>query len=148
MGAGNFCIFEETEVKLLSYFMGFFKKLFTPKKPYNPEVKFIVTVTDSLVQVEYPESEPSLIYWEDIQEIKLVNTNSGPWLPDIWLFLIGASGKCVIPHGAKGFDDAFDRISKYEEFNFENFGKSMTCTDNVEFHLWSRNKQQGRHKHG
>ena len=120
--------------------MGFFKKLFTPRKPYNPEAEFIITVTDVFVQVEHPKATSSMIRWGDIQEIKLINTEDGPWLPDLWLILMGASGNCVIPHGANGFDDVFDRISKYEGFNLENFGKSMTCADNAEFHLWSRNK--------
>ena len=37
---------------------------------------------------------------------------------------------------ARGFDEVYEIISKYEGFNFENWGKSMTCTDNAEFPIW------------
>jgi len=45
---------------------------------------------------------------------------------------------CLIPQGAKGFDNVYDAVSKYNGFNFENFIKSMSCTDNAEFDLWTK----------
>jgi hypothetical protein len=76
--------------------------------------------------VEYPEWPTEEIQSNDINAIKLVNTDAGPVMPDIWLVLAGKIGKCIIPHGNKGFD-------------FTNFGKSMTCTNNAEFILWKKN---------
>jgi hypothetical protein len=119
--------------------MGIFD-LFKPRKRKNPEDDFVVTITDDYVKVEYPGWETTQISWEDILEIKLINTDAGPVMPDIWLVLIGENGKCIVPHGAKGFDEIYDIIAKYKGFNSENFGKSMTCTNNVEFLLWARPK--------
>ena len=115
--------------------MGIFD-LFKPRKRNNPEDDFVVTITDSFVKVEYPGWETSQIRWDDIREIKLINTDEGPWMPDIWLALIGDNGKCFVPHMAKGFDEIHDIIAKYEGFNSENVGRSMTCADNAEFLLW------------
>ncbi len=115
--------------------MGIFD-LFKPRKRKDPEDDFVVTITDVFVKVEYPKWEAAQVSWEDIREIKLINTDVGPVMPDIWLVLIGENGKCIVPHGAKGFDEIYDIIAKYEGFNSENFGRSMTCTDNAEFLLW------------
>ena len=52
----------------------------------------------------------------------------------------GDGERCLIPHGAKGFDKVYEIVSKYEGFDFTNFGKSMTCADNAEFDLWVKGK--------
>ena len=49
---------------------------------------------------------------------------------------------CSIPQGANGYDEVFDLVSKYDNFNFENVGLSMSCTDNAEFELWKKSKSQ------
>ncbi|MFT3982240.1 MAG: hypothetical protein QM687_17350 [Ferruginibacter sp.] len=116
----------------------FFKNLFKKRELQHPEDKYIVTITEKFVKVEHPEIEPASIFWEDIEEIKLINTDAGPWLPDIWLALMGEKEDCLIPHGSKGFDEVYDIVSKYEGFNFENVGHSMTCTDNKVFELWKK----------
>jgi hypothetical protein len=110
--------------------------LFKRKKRKDPEDDFVVTITDVFVKVEYPKWEAAQVSWEDIREIKLINTYAGPIMPDIWLVLIGENGKCIVPHGAKGFDEIYDIIAKYKGFNNENVIKSMACTDNAEFLLW------------
>ncbi len=118
--------------------MGFFDNLFKKRKPKNPEDDFHVTITDTLIRVEHPVRKTEQVLWENIQEIKLINTNQGPWLPDVWLALLGEEDGCLIPQGVKGFDEVYDIVSKYDGFNFENAIKSMTCTDNAEFNLWTK----------
>lgn len=124
----------------MGFFNRFFKKreLTTQGKPKQPEDHYEVKITDNLVRVEHPNKEPEEILWVDIETITLVNTTEGPWLPDIWLALEGNGAGCHIPHGSKGFDEVFEIISKYEGFNFENFEKSMTCTDNMHFPIWAK----------
>jgi hypothetical protein len=116
-------------------FLEFFKR----KARVQPEDLFTVTITNDSVKVEYPGWQTEEVQWVDIQLIKLVNTDAGPVMPDIWLVLASETEKCVIPHGSKGFDEVYDRVSKYEGFDFTNFGQSMTCSNNAEFILWERN---------
>jgi len=52
--------------------------------------------------------------------------------------LLGENSGCLIPHGAKGFETVYEIISKYNNFNFDNFISSMSCTDNEEFLLWKK----------
>lgn len=118
--------------------MGIFERFFKKPLPKNPEDEYIVTITEEYIRVEHPRIQPEQISWNNINTIKLLNTDEGPWNPDIWLILSGNNQECIIPHGAKGFDEIFDIISKYENFNFDNFGKSMTTTENAEFMLWTR----------
>jgi hypothetical protein len=121
--------------------MGIFDKLFGKRKSKNPEDDYKVTVTEELILVEHPRRKNEQILWKDITEIKLINTDEGPWLPDVWLTLLGKDSGCMIPQGANGYDTIYDIVSKYEDFNFENVMKSMSCTDNMQFQLWTRTKE-------
>ena len=104
----------------------------------QPEDYFIITVTDEFVKVEHPERETETLFWNDLEAVLLINTDSGPWLPDIWLMLAGNDSGCMIPHGTKGFEQVYDIVSKYKGFDFENVTRSMTSTDNAEFILWTK----------
>jgi len=104
----------------------------------NPEDAYIVTITDEYVKVEHPRRKTESIQWKNIEEIWLVNTDDGPFLPDVFLLLTGNNEGCIIPQGTKGCDEVYDIVSKYDNFSFENVIASMTCTDNQRFVLWKR----------
>ena len=131
-GAGKFPKF----ITLLA--MKIFGKLFNKNK-VQPEDYYKITVNDKSICVEHPKQPPETVNWEDIHTIKAINTDEGPWLPDIWLLLKGHHGQCLVPHGAKGFDGVYEIVSKYKDFDFESFTKSMACTENTEFMLWKKN---------
>jgi hypothetical protein len=117
--------------------MKIFQRLFNYKRP-QPEDKYTVTINGETVSVYYPDwSSSESVNWKDVHTILLINTAEGPWLPDVWLTLISNDSRCMIPQGAQGFEQVYDKVSKDEGFNFENVIKSMTCTDNAEFLLWS-----------
>ena len=118
--------------------MNLFNKLFQRKEFKSPEDYFAVTITDVFIKVEHPNRKTEMVLWGNIREIKMINTDKGPLEPDVFLLLIGTDDGCLIPQGAKGFEEVFDIVSKYEGFDFENFIKSMACADNAEFHLWSK----------
>ncbi len=115
----------------------FLSRLFN-QSPTQPEDHYKLTITSTYIKVEHPKHQPQQIHWSNITKIKLINTDTGPWLPDIWLGLQGDEASCLIPHGAKGYDEVYDIVSKYEGFNFENVMQSMTCTENREFILWEK----------
>jgi hypothetical protein len=116
--------------------MGFFKNIFG-KKP-QPEDMYQVILTDESVTVKRPASRSQSILWQDINRILLINTDEGPLQPDVWLALIGANSRCMIPQGSHGFEDVYEIVSRYEGFNFENVIKSMSTADNAEFVLWAK----------
>ena len=97
-----------------------------------------VEITDSYIKVTHPKRADEKISWDEIHEIKLVNTDEGHFAPDVWMVLTGNEKGCSIPQGAKGWDDVYDIVSKYNGFNFENVIKSASCTDNRTFEIWKK----------
>lgn len=116
--------------------MGFLSKLFGQDASDKPEENYVTTVTDKFIRVEHRSRKTEQINWTDIVEIRLVNTDEGPLVPDIWLLLMGDDSGCSIPHGSKGYEQVYNIVSKYEEFNFESVIKSMASTGNEQFVLW------------
>ena len=74
----------------------------------NPEDLFTIIITDNGVACEHPKRKREYVAWDEIEEVILVTTDDGPWLPDLWLALIGKSSGCMIPQGAKGYDQVYD----------------------------------------
>jgi len=118
--------------------MGFFSKFFGKESVQNPEEDVVVTITDDFVRVEHPHCKPEEIFWKDINEIRFINTDGGPFTIDVWLALLGDNSGCLIPLGTKGCEQVYDIVSKYDGFDFENVVKSMSCADNEQFLLWKR----------
>lgn len=118
--------------------MGIFQKIFGAFSSKPPEDYYNVILSEIDIYVEHPKHGIQKINWEDILTIKLINTDDGPAGIDIWLALVGKNETCLIPQSHKGFDEVYNIVSKYEDFNFENFINSMSCTDNAEFLLWER----------
>ena len=118
--------------------MGFWGDLFKSKKRNNPKDYYKTEITEYYVRVSHPKRDTEEISWSEIEEIKLANTDEGPFAIDIWLLLIGNNKGCSIPHGSNGFEKVYDIVSKYEGFNFENVNKSMACSDNELFELWKK----------
>lgn len=117
-----------------------FKNLFAKSKKKQPEDDFVTVITEESVCVEHPRKQSEQILWKDIEVIKLINTDSGPAAPDLWLALLGSHSGCLIPHGSIGFDKVYQIISKYDNFDFESVTESMRSTENREFLLWERKK--------
>lgn len=121
--------------------MGIFDKLFKRKEPRKqPEEYYVITITDESVKVKHPKRKTEQINWKDIEEIAVVTTDEGPFLPDVWLVLMGKDSGCTLPQGAPKYDEVFDIISKYEGFKFDEYIKSASSTGNARFDVWKRQK--------
>jgi hypothetical protein len=120
--------------------MGLFGKLFKRQPRKQPEDYYDITITDEYVKVEHPKRKTEQIKWKDIEEIDIITTDEGPFLPDVWLILTGKGSGCSMPQGAPNFNEIYEKISKYEDFRFEEFIKAMSSTDNARFNLWKKIK--------
>lgn len=119
--------------------MGLFGKIFKRQPPKKePEAYYDIIITDKHLTVEHPERKTERINWNDIDEIAIITTDEGPFLPDVWLVLIGKDGGCSLPQGAPKYEDVFNVISTYEGFNFEEYIQSASCTQHARFELWKR----------
>lgn len=104
----------------------------------QPEDYYEVELTEKSIIVAHPQKPVEQIDWDEIQEIKLENTDEGPFLPDVWLVLTGNGKKCSIPQGLHGLQKVYDIVSKYNGFDFGNVIKSAGCTSNQIFELWKK----------
>lgn len=120
--------------------MEFWKNIFGKKEYSKNQIEdyYEVNLTEKSIIVNYPNRIAEQIDWSDIEEIKLVNTDEGPWLPDVWMILTGKCGGCSIPQGCEGFEQVYNIVSKYKGFNFESVINSASCTDNSFFELWKK----------
>ncbi len=122
--------------------MGFWNKIFGSKSENanrkQPEDYYETEITDVYVKVTHPKRKTEQIDWNEIEEIKLINTDEGPFLPDVWLILMGNGKGCSIPQGSDGWNKVYEIVSKYDGFNFENVIKSASCADNETFELWQK----------
>lgn len=122
--------------------MGIWNKIFGSKRENTNKKQledyYVTEITDIYVKVTHPKRETEQIDWNKIEKIKLINTDEGPFLPDVWLILMGNGKGCSIPQGSEGWNKVYDIVSKYDGFNFENVIKSASCTDNETFELWEK----------
>jgi hypothetical protein len=58
--------------------------------------------------------------------------------------LFGNNEGCLIPQGAKGYDEVYDIVSKYDGFDFQQVIEAMKCSDNKEFLLWVKKEAPER----
>lgn len=103
-----------------------------------PESEYKVTITDKFLRVHYPDHGIQEIAWSEVKEIKLINTGDGPFLPDVWLTLSGDNATCSIPQGSPGYDEVYEIVSRYPDFNFNNVINSMLSKGKKEFSLWTK----------
>lgn len=120
--------------------MGLLDRLFKKKEERKePEDYYDISITDDYVKVEHPKRDTEQINWNEIEEISILTTDDGPFLPDVWLMLIGNGKGCSMPQGAPKYDEVYDIVSKYEGFDFEEVIMAATSTDNAKFELWKKN---------
>ncbi len=106
------------------------------------EEQFRVVVTDSGITCEHPSRGSQQIGWDEIEEIDIVTTDQGPWLPDVWLVLLGNTNRCLVPQIAVGYDALYERVSKLEGFDYDAVIAAMATTENAKFICWKRKDHQ------
>ncbi len=62
--------------------MGFFIRIFSKNKN-QLEDDFKLTITVHAIKVEHPKRKTEQVQFKNIKEIKLIDTDSGSWAPDV-----------------------------------------------------------------
>ena len=108
------------------------------EKQKQPEDYYSVEITDKTLRISRPFQDDQVIDLDEIEEIRMVNTDRGPVEPDVWLVLSGNGKHCGIPQGSEGWTAVYDIVSKYPGFDFEQVIQSAACTENRVFDLWKK----------
>jgi hypothetical protein len=79
------------------------------------------------------------VSWSEVQRVRIITTNEGPWAEDVY-FLLEANGKgCVVPHGAairtKLLEELQTRLPGVRD---DQVIEAMGCAENNSFTVWER----------
>jgi hypothetical protein len=112
------------------------------KKAFNPDLNFeskwVVSVSDTHVSCTRPNGVVESVSWDDLKMVAIETTDEGPYVGDVFWYLAGEKGGCVVPLGAIGEDLMVERLQALSHFNHEAFAEAMTSTSNRRFLCWQR----------
>ena len=129
-------VFGEPMKRLLSRLFGWGRRRkdvwdSTPGGPYQ------VIITEHSLTCAHPKRPTESIRWDQVEEITLVTTSDGPFLPDVWYVFTGDGAGCSVPSEAKGFDELWDIFrSRFPTIDYEAMIAAGTYDD--EKVLWNR----------
>lgn len=98
----------------------------------------IVTIHEDQVIVERVDQKTAVVSWKDLEEIKVINSDSKVLAQGIWLVLIDSSNQCFIPHNTESFNKAIQIASKLDGFYINNLEKALSSSGAESFILWQR----------
>ncbi len=118
--------------------MNFLQRIFG--KSHAPAERGEGRVTFDEVRVEYvgADGKQQHIAWGDLVEVSVLTTNEGPFIDDVFFFLLGPTseqGICV-PQGATGSQQLVERLVKLPDFDDSALINAMRSTDNNRFICW------------
>ena len=103
-----------------------------PKKMYDLFVKdsFIIANNDTII-----------LNTNEIVKISIVTNDLGPFLEDSFMYIYMNNGEIYfIATENPYFNNLYEIVSKFLNFDFDMMIKSMQCVDNKEFVCWEKNK--------
>lgn len=106
------------------------------RKPADP-LEQVVFDTERVVRTLLDGREES-VRWDDLNEVRIITTDQGPLIQDVYFLLIGKSGGCAVPSNANGADTLLARLQDLPGFDNATFIESMSSTENAEFLCWKR----------
>lgn len=118
----------------------FLNKLFasSSRAAAHPEHAFRVWDKGDELLCQFRDGPVEVLRWDDLAEIRIVTTDEGPMLPDVFWAFIGSSGRIVFPEMAHGYEAIRDRAMKMAGFDFDQSLAAMRSTSNAEFLVWTR----------
>lgn len=80
------------------------------------------------------------IHWKDVEEIKIITTNEGPYREDVFFVLAGPGGTgCLVPHDAAVRTKLLETLhARFPGLDDEMVIKAMGSTSNNSFAVWKR----------
>lgn len=126
-----------------------FKSIFD-KKPFFPldflanssKIKEpIITVDQYEIKCDYPsENKEEIIQWKKINKIKILTTDEGPYVCDVFVVLYDSKGnRVIIPQENEKCQLIIDRIFEFPNFDYKTTTIAMSSAENNWFEVWNKN---------
>ncbi|MFY7942244.1 MAG: hypothetical protein ACOVOX_15175 [Burkholderiaceae bacterium] len=99
-----------------------------------------VTFNESFVQYTPPNSaEVRRVLWEELLEVGILTTDSGPVVDDVfWMLVDGDEKGCLIPSETKGMGELIKRLQTLPDFDNTSLINAMASSANAKFVCWVR----------
>lgn len=98
-----------------------------------------VTLDDAGVTQKLRGGEVIHISWNDLTEMSVTTTDSGPFVEDVYFNLLGRDGRrCVVPQASPVTDQLVRKLLQLPGFDSAAFGRAMCSTDHATFLCWRR----------
>ena len=104
----------------------------------HPEQDVIVTLSEQGVSCAHPGGSIEFVGWDELRAVIIQTTSEGPFLPDVFWVLVGERGGCVVPQGATGERELFERLQRLQDFDNDAVLSAMRCTENRRFLCWQK----------
>ena len=108
------------------------------KQDLNFEAKWVVSVDEHQISCTRPNGVMESVDWKDLKLIEIQTTDEGPYLPDVFWYLIGDESGCLVPLGATGEKAMIERLQQLPGFDNEAVSDAMSSTSNRTFVCWQR----------
>ena len=108
------------------------------KQDLNFEAKWVVSVDERQISCTRPNGVIESVGWKDLKMIGIQTTDEGPYVPDVFWYLIGDESGCVVPLGATGEKAMIEKLQQLPGFDNEALSEAMTSTSNRKFVCWQR----------
>src|SRR5690606_33913425 len=105
----------------------------TPKKAAYPENLWTIETDDLALKCTDQTGKILSLAFTDLAAVAIETNDSGPWGADVWWLLFDKSENlgCAFPQGAKGEDQAVNRLTSLPGFDHQKMIEAMGSTDNA-----------------
>ena len=80
-----------------------------------PEREIIVELNGESLSASYPNGDLLKVNLGDLQEVKIITNDSGPWGADVWYLFSSTESRCGFPQGATGEKEATEYQHTFKE---------------------------------
>lgn len=109
-----------------------------PRARLEPESRFLVRLSDSVIVCERPDGRVERVGWGDLQKVEIVTMGDGPVAPDVFWVFHGTTGGCAVPQGATGDKELLERLWALPGFDNRAFIEAMSSASDRRFVCWQR----------
>ena len=104
----------------------------------HPESETVVEFGDEGIRGRAPGAEPWSIPWRDLERVEIRTTDEGPFTADVFWVLHTASAARVVPQGATGERELFERLQALPGFDNGAVIAAMGSVENQSWVCWER----------
>lgn len=116
-------------------------KRFCPARP-APEARVRATLTPEELRVVFSDGTVEAMPREQIQEIAVRTTATGPFLEDVFWDVSDGTESLYIPQGSPDFKLLLEEFQRWPGFSSEPFIEAMCCTEDRRFVCWRKSTAQ------